>query len=278
VKKVERTTKGLVDNSRMTRRNDRCESSHRILITAGKEAAFIHSVTVNFSSYVVGPFELRISRKTRNGRWPLTRLGEMVKSVSPAGKIALGRRERRRRRWRKPRVWRGRNVNDRLQDDQRRSLRNCKGFKLSWIIWVGPRQNKPRNIRPQIRRSALARAILLHIDGRKRWHYHNNWKASNGHGMESKWWERKTGASEGMCNLKFLRNWDDVGFLRAAQILSLFENVRSIFARLKNLASASSSNRSFEGQRANFPLFIQFLNLFFHRNSSTIRCLFRGVR
>jgi hypothetical protein len=48
VKKVERTKRGLVDNSKMTRRNDRCESSHRILIAAGKEAAFIHSVTVNF--------------------------------------------------------------------------------------------------------------------------------------------------------------------------------------------------------------------------------------
>jgi hypothetical protein len=59
VKKVERTTKGLVDNSRMTRRNDRCESAHRILIAAGKEAAFIHSVTVNFRSYVIGPFEFR---------------------------------------------------------------------------------------------------------------------------------------------------------------------------------------------------------------------------
>jgi hypothetical protein len=43
----------------MTRTNDRCESSHRILIAAGKEAAFIHSVTINFISYVVGPFEFR---------------------------------------------------------------------------------------------------------------------------------------------------------------------------------------------------------------------------
>jgi hypothetical protein len=57
VKKVERTTKGLVDNSRMTRRNDRCESSHRILIAAGTKTAFIHSVTVNFRYYVVGQFE-----------------------------------------------------------------------------------------------------------------------------------------------------------------------------------------------------------------------------
>jgi hypothetical protein len=38
VKKVERATKGLVDNSRMTRRNDPCESSHRILIAAGKDS------------------------------------------------------------------------------------------------------------------------------------------------------------------------------------------------------------------------------------------------
>jgi hypothetical protein len=66
VKKVERPTKGLVNNSRMTRRNDLCESSHRILIAAGKEAAFIHSVTVNFRSYVVGPFELRSVEKVRN--------------------------------------------------------------------------------------------------------------------------------------------------------------------------------------------------------------------
>jgi hypothetical protein len=43
----------------MTRRNDHCESSRRILIAAGKEAAFIHSVTVIFRSYVVGPLELR---------------------------------------------------------------------------------------------------------------------------------------------------------------------------------------------------------------------------
>jgi hypothetical protein len=48
VKKVERAIKGLVENSRMTRRNDCCESFHRILIAAGKEAAFIFSVTVNF--------------------------------------------------------------------------------------------------------------------------------------------------------------------------------------------------------------------------------------
>jgi hypothetical protein len=66
VKKVERATKGLVDNSRMTRRNDRCESSHRILLTAGKEAAFIHSMTVNFRSYVVGPFELRSVQGVQN--------------------------------------------------------------------------------------------------------------------------------------------------------------------------------------------------------------------
>jgi hypothetical protein len=66
VKKVERAKRGLVENSRMTRRNDRCESSHLILIAAGKEAAFIHSVTVNFRSYVVGPFELRTVEKVQN--------------------------------------------------------------------------------------------------------------------------------------------------------------------------------------------------------------------
>jgi hypothetical protein len=66
MKKVERATKDLVDNSRMTRRNDRCESSHRILIAAEKEAAFIHSVTVNFSPYVVGPFELRRVQEVQN--------------------------------------------------------------------------------------------------------------------------------------------------------------------------------------------------------------------
>jgi hypothetical protein len=66
VKKVERATKGLVDNSRMTRRNDCYESSHRILIAAGKEAAFIHSVTVNFRSYVVGPFEFRRVQEVQN--------------------------------------------------------------------------------------------------------------------------------------------------------------------------------------------------------------------
>jgi hypothetical protein len=66
VKKVERATKGLVENSRMTRRNGHCESSHRILIAAGKEAAFIHSVTVNFRSYVVGPFELRSVERVQN--------------------------------------------------------------------------------------------------------------------------------------------------------------------------------------------------------------------
>jgi hypothetical protein len=60
------TTKGWVDNSRMTRRNDRCESSHRILIAAGKEAVFIHSVTVNFRSYVVGQFELRSVETVQN--------------------------------------------------------------------------------------------------------------------------------------------------------------------------------------------------------------------
>jgi hypothetical protein len=66
VKKVERATKDLVDNSRITRRNDRCESSHRILIAAGKEAAFIHSVIVNFRSYVVGPFEFRTGEEVQN--------------------------------------------------------------------------------------------------------------------------------------------------------------------------------------------------------------------
>jgi hypothetical protein len=66
VKKVERATKGLVENSRMTRKNDRCESSHRILIAAGKEAAFIQSVTINFISYVVGPFELRRAERVQN--------------------------------------------------------------------------------------------------------------------------------------------------------------------------------------------------------------------
>jgi hypothetical protein len=55
MKRVERPTKGLVDNSKMTRRNDGCESSHRILIVAGKEAAFIQSMT----AYAVGLFELR---------------------------------------------------------------------------------------------------------------------------------------------------------------------------------------------------------------------------
>jgi hypothetical protein len=66
VKKVERATKGLVENSRMTRRNDRCESSDRILIAAGKEAAFIQSVTMNFRSHVVGPFELRSVERVQN--------------------------------------------------------------------------------------------------------------------------------------------------------------------------------------------------------------------
>jgi hypothetical protein len=64
--KVERAKRGLVENSRMTRRNNRCESSHRILITAEKEAAFIHSVTVNFISYVVGSFELRSVQAVQN--------------------------------------------------------------------------------------------------------------------------------------------------------------------------------------------------------------------
>jgi hypothetical protein len=58
--------KGLVDNSRMTRRNDRFESSHRILIAAGVEAAFIQSMTVNFRSYVVDPFELRSVERVQN--------------------------------------------------------------------------------------------------------------------------------------------------------------------------------------------------------------------
>jgi hypothetical protein len=66
VKKVERTTKGLVDNSRMTRRKNCCESSHRILIAAGKEAAFIHSMAVHFRSYVVGPLELRSVQTVQN--------------------------------------------------------------------------------------------------------------------------------------------------------------------------------------------------------------------
>jgi hypothetical protein len=66
VKKVERATKGLVENARMTRKNDRCESSHRILIAAGKEAAFIQSVTINFISHVVGPFELRSAERVQN--------------------------------------------------------------------------------------------------------------------------------------------------------------------------------------------------------------------
>jgi hypothetical protein len=66
VKKVKRKTKGLVDNSRMTRRNNRCESSHRILIAAEKEAAFIHSVSVNFRSYVVRPFEFRSVQTVQN--------------------------------------------------------------------------------------------------------------------------------------------------------------------------------------------------------------------
>jgi hypothetical protein len=50
----------------MTRRNDRCESFHRILIAAGKEAAFIPSVTVHFRSYVVGPFELHSVERVQN--------------------------------------------------------------------------------------------------------------------------------------------------------------------------------------------------------------------
>jgi hypothetical protein len=66
MKKVERSTKGLVDNSRMARRNDHCESSYRILMTAGKETAFIQSVTFNFRSYVLGPFELRSVEKVQN--------------------------------------------------------------------------------------------------------------------------------------------------------------------------------------------------------------------
>jgi hypothetical protein len=66
VKKAERPTNGLVDNSRTTRSNDRCESSHRILIAAGKEAAFIHSVTVDFRFHVVGPFELRNVERVQN--------------------------------------------------------------------------------------------------------------------------------------------------------------------------------------------------------------------
>jgi hypothetical protein len=66
VKKVEPATKVLVDNSRMTRRNDHCESSHQILLAAEKEAAFIHSVAVNFRSYVVGPFELRSVQGVQN--------------------------------------------------------------------------------------------------------------------------------------------------------------------------------------------------------------------
>jgi hypothetical protein len=55
-----------MDNSRMMKRNDRCESSHRILIAAGKEAAFIHFLTVKFRSYVVGPFELHSVEKVQN--------------------------------------------------------------------------------------------------------------------------------------------------------------------------------------------------------------------
>jgi hypothetical protein len=66
VKKVERATKGLVENSWMKRKNDRCESSQRILIATGKEAAFIHSVAVNFRSYAVGPFELRSVQAVQN--------------------------------------------------------------------------------------------------------------------------------------------------------------------------------------------------------------------
>jgi hypothetical protein len=66
LKKVERATKGLVDNSRMTKRKDLCESSHQILIAAGKEAAFIQSVTVNFRSYAVGPFELHSVERVQN--------------------------------------------------------------------------------------------------------------------------------------------------------------------------------------------------------------------
>jgi hypothetical protein len=50
----------------MTRRNDRCASSHRILIAAGKEAAFIHSVTVNIRSYAVGQFEFRSVQEVQN--------------------------------------------------------------------------------------------------------------------------------------------------------------------------------------------------------------------
>jgi hypothetical protein len=60
--KVKRATKGLVDNSRMTRRNDHCESSYRILLGAGKEAAFIQSVT----AYVLGPFEFRSVEGVQN--------------------------------------------------------------------------------------------------------------------------------------------------------------------------------------------------------------------
>jgi hypothetical protein len=69
-KKDEQTKGGLMDNSRMTKRNDRCENSHRILIASWKEAAFIYSVTVNFISYVVGPFEFRsVERMQNNEKW-----------------------------------------------------------------------------------------------------------------------------------------------------------------------------------------------------------------
>jgi hypothetical protein len=72
VKKVEQTTESLVDNSRMTRKNDHCESFHHILITAEKEAAFIHSVSVNSRSYVVGPFELRSVEGAQNNEKQLS--------------------------------------------------------------------------------------------------------------------------------------------------------------------------------------------------------------
>jgi hypothetical protein len=55
-----------VNNSRITRRNDLSESSHRILLTVEKEAALIYSLIVNFISYVVDPLEFCSVEKVQN--------------------------------------------------------------------------------------------------------------------------------------------------------------------------------------------------------------------
>jgi hypothetical protein len=50
--------RGLVDNSRITRRTNSCENSHRILLAAERKAAIIESMIVKFSVCVVGQFQL----------------------------------------------------------------------------------------------------------------------------------------------------------------------------------------------------------------------------